>query len=43
MKWFNPTNVKGLIDSATFHPNTAGHAYYAGRLAGDLAILTRTR
>jgi lysophospholipase L1-like esterase len=37
--WFNTTNVHGLVDFDTFHPNTAGHAYYAGRLAADLLQL----
>lgn len=39
-RWFNTTNVHGLVDFTTFHPNTAGHAYYAGRLAADLVQLT---
>jgi lysophospholipase L1-like esterase len=38
--WFNTTNVHGLVNFDTFHPNTAGHAYYAGRLAGDIVRLT---
>jgi lysophospholipase L1-like esterase len=38
--WFNTTNVHGLVNFDTFHPNTAGHAYYAGRLAADLVRMT---
>ena len=41
--WFNPTNVDGLIDPTTVHPDTAGHAYYAGRLAADLQRFVTTR
>jgi lysophospholipase L1-like esterase len=37
--WLNSTNVKGLIDPKRQHPNTAGHAYYGGRLAADLTRL----
>jgi lysophospholipase L1-like esterase len=39
-RWFNTTNVHGLVNFDTFHPNTAGHAYYAGRLAADLVRMT---
>lgn len=38
--WFNPTNVKALMNPRSIHPNTAGHAYYGGRLAADLLELT---
>ena len=38
--WFTPSNVGGLVDPTTVHPNTAGHAYYAGRLAADLQRIT---
>jgi lysophospholipase L1-like esterase len=41
--WFNPTNVRTLIDQETMHPNTAGHAYYGARLAADLRLLTTTK
>lgn len=38
--WFNTRNVKTLIDQASQHPSTAGHAYYGGRLASALARIT---
>lgn len=41
--WFTPADVGGLVDPVTMHPNTAGHAYYAGRLAADLKRFVTTR
>jgi lysophospholipase L1-like esterase len=40
--WLTPDNVQTLVDPQTYHPNTAGHAYYAGRLAADLRRFVRT-
>lgn len=42
-RWFTRANVQWLVDPTTFHPNTAGHAYYAGRLIADLKELTVKR
>ncbi|WP_375388338.1 GDSL-type esterase/lipase family protein [uncultured Amnibacterium sp.] len=41
-RWLTPQNVDGLVDAGTFHPNTEGHAYYAGRLAADLQRFVST-
>lgn len=35
-RWFNPVNVGALMDPVNVHPNTAGHAYYGGRLAARM-------
>lgn len=31
--WFTEANIASLMDPATYHPNTVGHAYFGGRLA----------
>lgn len=38
-RWFTPGNIRSMIDPSTMHPNTAGHAYFGGRLAVDLERL----
>lgn len=38
--WFNAANIGPLFDPETIHPNTAGHAYYGGRLASALTAIT---
>jgi acyl-CoA thioesterase-1 len=38
-QWFTPENIRSMIDPSTMHPNTAGHAYFGGRLAVDLERL----
>jgi lysophospholipase L1-like esterase len=41
-KWINPANVSAVIDPATQHPSTSGHAYFGGRVAQALASMTVT-
>lgn len=37
--WTTTANLKQYIDLRIFHPNTAGHAYFAQRFLTDLAAL----
>lgn len=39
-RWFNTDNIPDLFDAESHHPNTAGHAYYGGRLASALQRIT---
>lgn len=40
-RWITPSNASLLIDKATGHPSTAGHAYFGARLADALTALIR--
>lgn len=40
-QWFTPGDIGSMIDPATNHPSTAGHAYFGGRLAVDIERLMR--
>ena len=39
-QWITDRNYQRVIDAGDLHPSTAGHAYFALRLANDLAALS---